>query len=164
MTVTEFDLAGVREQLARTIHENYLREQQGKMPPDDPAIQPWEHLREDLKESNRQQADQIPEKLRTVGYGLAPIARRNPKKFEFSPEEIEKLARMEHLRWMAEKLKGGWRYGRVKDAVQKTHPCLVLWEKLPESEKDKDRMAVRQIPELLAQAGFEVCKLERTQD
>jgi len=160
MTVTESDLASVREQLARAIHENYLREQQGKMPPDDPAMLPWEQLRKDLKESNRQQADQIPEKLRAVGYGLAPAAGHPPKKFEFTQKEIEDLASMEHERWMAQKVAQGWTYGPVKDTDQKTHPWLAPWEQLPEEEKEKDRQAVRQIPDLLFQRGFEICKVE----
>jgi hypothetical protein len=148
-------ITDLREQLSRAIHDNYLREQQDKRPPDDPAMQPWEQLQEDLKESNRQQVDQIAEKLKAIGCEMLPVPGREPARFEFTPEELKFLSQMEHRRWMEEKLKGGWQYGPIKDPVKKTHPCLVPWEDLPEDEREKDRQAVRVIPELLAKAGFE---------
>jgi hypothetical protein len=149
-------ITDLREQLARAIHENYQGEQQRNLPPDDPAMQPWEQLREDLKESNRQQAGQIAEKLKAIGCNMVPVPGRELVRFEFTPEELEFLSQMEHRRWLDEKLKGGWQYGPVKDPVKKTHPCLVSWGELPEEEKEKDRQAVRAIPRLLAEAGFEI--------
>ncbi|MBM4275973.1 MAG: RyR domain protein [Deltaproteobacteria bacterium] len=150
------ELKAFREKLGRAIHEKYLEAQRGKMPPDDPAMQPWETLREDLKESNRQQADQIPDKLQALGYTYKPAKGPRAAKFRFTPPEVETLAKMEHDRWMAEKRAAGWTYGPVKDAGKKTHPSLLPWEELPEEEKDKDRQAVRAIPALLAAAGFEI--------
>lgn len=150
----------MRKKLARAIHERYRKNQEGKKSVDDPAMQPWEKLREDLKESNRQQADQIPEKLQAVGYGIRQAASGPPSGLKLTLEELEILARMEHDRWMAEKVQSGWRYGLPRDDAKKLHPCLVPWEELPEEEKDKDRQAVRQIPELLAQAGFEIFQIE----
>lgn len=151
----------MQENLARAIHENYLREQQGKMPPDDPAMQPWEQLREDLKEANRQQADQIAEKLKAIGGEMVPVAGRVPVRFEFTPEQLEFLSQMEHRRWMKDKIESGWQYGPVRDHDQKTHPSLVPWEELPEAEREKDRQAVRAIPGLLAAAGFEIRRLKK---
>lgn len=43
-----------------------------------------------------------------------------------------------HDQWMAVKLREGWRYGLVKDVEAKTHPCLLPYFALPESEKIKD--------------------------
>lgn len=150
----------LRETLARAIHENYRKEQQGKKPPDDPAMQPWERLRQDLKESNRQQADHIPEKLKVIGCGVRPASGGEDGVREFSAAEVELLAKMEHDRWMADKMAAGWTYAAPpRDDVKKTHPCLEPWEDLAEEEKDKDRQAVRAIPELLTAAGFEICKL-----
>ncbi len=151
----------LREQLARGIHDNYLREQQGTMPPDDPAMQPWEQLREDLKEANRQQAGQIAEKLKAIGCEMVPVSGREPVKFEFSPEELDFLSQMEHDRWMKDKRAAGWTYAPPpRDDAKKTHPCLVPWEELPENEREKDRQAVRAIPELLAAVGFEISRLK----
>lgn len=43
-----------------------------------------------------------------------------------------------HNKWMNDKLEDGWTYGPVKDAVAKTHPCLVPYEKLPIEQQAKD--------------------------
>ncbi len=59
----------VRETIAKSIHESYVtgRTSDPTHDPADPSLQPWKILREDLKESNRQQADHIAIKLRTAG-------------------------------------------------------------------------------------------------
>ena len=156
MTHLDLPFSSLREKLARAIHEKYRQEQEGKSPPEDPAMQPWEALPEDLKESNRQQADQIPEKLKLVGRCLRPAANAKSAGIGLTPEELETLARLEHDRWMAQKLAQGWTYGPVKDSARKLHPSLVPWEDLPEAEKDKDRQPVQNIPEFLAAVGLEV--------
>jgi hypothetical protein len=43
-----------------------------------------------------------------------------------------------HESWMEQKLFDGWKYGDVKDAEAKTHPCIVDFEKLPKEQQAKD--------------------------
>lgn len=43
-----------------------------------------------------------------------------------------------HISWMKQKETEGWRYGAVKDAVKKTHPCMVPFDRLPVMQKAKD--------------------------
>jgi len=43
-----------------------------------------------------------------------------------------------HKRWMEQKEKDGWKYGPEKDVEAKTHPCMVDYDDLPESQKVKD--------------------------
>ena len=45
-----------------------------------------------------------------------------------------------HEMWMAQKLADGWTYGPVKDAGAKTHPCMVPYADLPESQRAKDHI------------------------
>lgn len=45
-----------------------------------------------------------------------------------------------HENWMVLKLDEGWSYGTVKDALEKTHPCLVPYADLPEEQKMKDKI------------------------
>lgn len=45
-----------------------------------------------------------------------------------------------HDSWLAEKERTGWRYGAVKDAEAKTHPCFVPYEELPADQKAKDHI------------------------
>lgn len=43
-----------------------------------------------------------------------------------------------HDSWLTEKRATGWKYGAVKDAEKKEHPCFVPYEDLPPEQKAKD--------------------------
>lgn len=45
-----------------------------------------------------------------------------------------------HESWLAEKEKTGWKYGPVKDADKKEHPCFVPYDELPAGQKVKDSL------------------------
>lgn len=45
-----------------------------------------------------------------------------------------------HDSWLAEKERAGWRYGPVKDAEAKTHPCFVTYDQLPIEQQKKDAL------------------------
>jgi hypothetical protein len=120
----------------------------------------WNFLQEDLKESNRQQADHIPMKLKAIGCDFVPVVDREPKLVKFSKQEIEIMAEIEHDRFVAERFSQGWSAGR-RNAKKKTSPYLVGWEKIPEKIKEYDREAVRAIPKLLAKTGFEIYRLKK---
>jgi len=44
----------------------------------------------------------------------------------------------QHDAWMDEKLAAGWKYGEVKDAEAKTHPCIRPFHELPREQQAKD--------------------------
>src|SRR4051812_37117375 len=44
----------------------------------------------------------------------------------------------QHDAWLRDKLADGWRYGPVKDATAKTHPCIVPFNGLPPEQQIKD--------------------------
>ena len=46
----------------------------------------------------------------------------------------------QHNAWMEEKIEQGWKFGEVKDAEAKTHPCIVAFEELPEFQQKKDAL------------------------
>ncbi|MEA2602821.1 MAG: hypothetical protein QOF89_3813 [Acidobacteriota bacterium] len=58
-------LGTTTEILARAIHEEYVRDQmqKGESRATDRSLVPWKHLAENLKESNRSQAEHIGSKL-----------------------------------------------------------------------------------------------------
>jgi hypothetical protein len=156
---TDLLLGGTYEILARTIHEDYVRKQEkaGQTPQTNPSMAPWEKLSENLKESNRRQADHIGVKLRAVGCSIAPLTDWDGESFTFSVEEVEKLARLEHDRWCAERSREGWRYAPgPKNLEQKTSPYLVSREQLSEEIRDLDRNTVRGLPAFLGGAGFQI--------
>lgn len=43
-----------------------------------------------------------------------------------------------HNEWLKEKEENGWKFGPVKDAELKEHPCFVPYEELPTEQKAKD--------------------------
>ena len=98
----------MREILARATHDNYraLRTAQNSSPADDPAMKPWQELDEDFKQSNRKQADHIFTKLQAVNCRLEPLISWDEPLFSFTPDEVEKLAELEHFRWVEERICG----------------------------------------------------------
>lgn len=162
-TVRAFIGAGIsrlpdetRERLARAAHEAYRAERGREQTTDDPSLREWDRLPPSLQHSNRMQADHIEAKLRQIGCEAVLAGGHPPAPFEFTDEEIETLAEMEHGRWCAERLTGGWVWGEAKDVEERISPYLVSWSRLPEEIKKHDRQAVRTIPELLASLGLEI--------
>lgn len=155
LVVRDVLFAAVQEMLAKAMHEKYLKDQVNTKPASDPSMQTWENLDESLKESNRRQADHIPEKLRRVQCGFTQVMNREPIQFEFSSEEIEILAEMEHERWVRERRLAGWSYGE-KDVEKKISPSLIPWKDLTEDVKDYDRQTIRAMPEIMKNAKFEI--------
>lgn len=43
-----------------------------------------------------------------------------------------------HESWYKQKEAEGWKYGEVKDAEKKEHPCFLPYEELPDEQKAKD--------------------------
>ena len=146
------------ENLAIRIHEQYLNDQKDKKPKH-PSMQSWENLNEDLKESNRKQAQQIPEKLWHINLDFMPAIGKIETNYKFSTEQIEILSEMEHERWNEERLSSGWILDKKitqSDPNNKGSPFIVPWSELPDDIKDYDRNAIKNIPQLLNNAGFKI--------
>ena len=45
-----------------------------------------------------------------------------------------------HESWLEEKRRTGWKYGPVKDADAKIHPCFVPYDELPIEQRRKDAL------------------------
>lgn len=43
-----------------------------------------------------------------------------------------------HDSWLKQKEQEGWKYGEVKDAEKKEHPCFVPYDQLPVEQQSKD--------------------------
>ncbi len=99
----------------------------------------------------------------------------------FPPSVVEHLAEMEHERWVKTKVAAGWRWAPETEKDKKLHKDLLPWHKisdeertrlytpteaaalgvegLSDQEKEKDRVMVRGIPEILAKAGYTIVKV-----
>lgn len=153
----ELLFGGLHEMLARSVHEDFVRKHRGlaKSVEEKGILVPWDQLPEKVKDSNRRYADHISTKLQTVNCCLAPLRDWDAMEFRFTQSEVELMAQMEHERWVQERKHAGWGYGEDRNDDRKVHPCLVLWQDLPEEEKEKNRGFIRDLPRILAQAGFQ---------
>jgi hypothetical protein len=150
------------ERLARAMHARYLVEYAGSSPGQDSHV-PWDRLDERYRADNRAQAEHIGTKLAAIDAIIVPAAPDLPP-FTLSegPQgDVEKLARMEHDRWMAAKRQAGVSYGGERTA--RTHPDMLDWDAgLSEDAKEKDRMFVRGLPALLEGEGLAIVRLPRS--
>jgi hypothetical protein len=152
---------GMNEQLAKAIHETYLRHaiDRGDSVEYNDSVRPWNQLPGHLKDSNREQAWDIGRKLAMIGLSAIPRGSSDGGGgVTLTDRDVEKLAKAEHRRWMNERMAKGWRHGPGRDNDHKLHPDLVDWEYLSEESRDKDRSAVRAIPEHLAAAGLQIVR------
>ena len=156
-------LEGLNETLAQSMHTSYRRNQLARgADPSSPSLVPWPQLSEDLRDSNRSFAFGIGEKMRAIGRVVVPTTLVEAQDAEeiFTPSELETLARLEHDRWMRDRIADGWSYGDPRDDARKLHPSLIAYDELSEPERDKDRDAVRDLPQMLAEAGFSIYRVD----
>jgi hypothetical protein len=59
---------------------------------------------------------------------------------EFNIANPDAPASASHNSWLEEKERDGWKYGEVKDAEKKEHPCYVAYEQLPKEQQAKDHL------------------------
>lgn len=163
------ELRNYLEKLAEEIHARFIADCEAKAqtPAEKEALKKkdsfrdWADLDEIYRDSNRDQAANIPVKLAAIGCDFAPLGPgESPSSFKFRGTEpsadgadkigeIEKLARMEHERWMDER--------RLR---QPHHPALLSWENLPLLEKQKDLAAIEALPELLHKVGLKIVRVK----
>jgi class 3 adenylate cyclase len=146
------------EELAIAIHDKYCEEarKRGETEETNALLRPWSELSENMRDANREQAADIPYKLRRLGYDLRHHGGMDPQRMALPPDRVEELAKREHVRWMTERQRNGWTFGPTRDNERKQHPSLVEWEMLSEVDRDKDRDAVRNLPYLVQRARFQV--------
>ncbi|MBI4517147.1 MAG: NAD-binding protein [Deltaproteobacteria bacterium] len=130
------------DKLASRLHQFYLEGEKKKADfGSKPGHKAWAELPDYLKDSNRQAADHIRIKLRTLELSEEALL-SGP---ELSTSQIELLAKMEHVRWCAEKWLDGWEYSPDRNNDKKRHDDLRAWRELPDTERWIDRDLVAKI-------------------
>ncbi len=69
---------------------------------------------------------------------------------------LETLARHNHDVWARQRMDEGWTYGHARDDRAKTHPDLVPYDALPESEKQYDRNTALETLKLIVAYGYDI--------
>jgi hypothetical protein len=148
--------------MGQAIHEEYCLEQKASGSLTEAAKTSWDDLSEELRESNRAQADHIFTKSKAIGRWVDAMVGWGPDPDPLTPYEVHKLSRMEHERWCQEKVAKGWRYGKERDDAQRVHDDLVPWEGLTPLAKFKDIATVKKIPRTLARVDLRLTKADMT--
>lgn len=144
------------DELAERVHENYL---EGTPYSDvDPVRHKFKNLREDLKESNRQQILYAGEILASEGFELIPDDGQDNEPPVFTPEQVERMAALEHGRWNVERLASGWKPGARKNVQERINASLKPWDELDEDVQAYDRKAIGDYARILLAAGFKIVR------
>ncbi len=169
-----------REAIARSIHASYC-EQKRKDPGHDPqslSLKTWEEMEaltregtpaeqkeaRDLLESNLGQADGIANKLRGVGLWFRKLpVKATASSIKIETRWLDRLARAEHDRWVAQKRRQGWIAGRdatpeSRIDAEKVHNCPFPWDDLSPEFQALDTEPVAAIPRHLAAARYEIVR------
>jgi class 3 adenylate cyclase len=148
------------EELARAVHDAYRAqgEARGETLEKNTSLRPWEELPEGLKKSNREQVEDIPEKLDVLGYELTSSGGIPPSHMKMTDAQIEELAIREHDRFVKERRREGWEHGPNTIREEKISADLTSWDQVTEPARERDRVVVRSLPALLQRAGLRVRK------
>ena len=71
---------------------------------------------------------------------------------------VEKMSKNVHEVWAETRVRQGWTYGEQRNDEKKTHPCLVPYEDLPDSEKEYDRNTSISTLKLILNLGFKISR------
>ncbi|MFE2411648.1 DUF1003 domain-containing protein [Kitasatospora sp. NPDC059408] len=162
-SLADYTSAQVTKHLARAIHQSRLEAavEDGRAPGSGPGLLPWDELPEELRQANRRQARRLGDRLAAVGCLMVPTSEQppgadGPPPVDFTEEEAEVLARLEHEHGLsAPAVLGpgalpGQRDGR--DAEQ------VPWAELSPNARARTVASVRRLPAVLADVGFQVLR------
>jgi hypothetical protein len=160
--------ASLREKIAQELFATYKKkrvqiartEKERQELETDPSMYDWFELANELKESTRAQADDIPRKLRAVNCFMLNEDRGEPlvRVSEFTTSELDMLSEMEHERFNAERLQRQWKMG-ARQSDKRTTPFLVPWRDLTQDWKDVDRVMVECVPRVLAQMDWKIYRM-----
>lgn len=157
-------LSDVDDSVAKQLHEAYCAEDNqacSREPGRQKAAAnaPWSELAETYRDANRSVADHFEVKLRAVGCKLVK-AGAGESAAQWSDEEMELLARMEHDRWWADRALDGWTFAPVRVNRRKHHPNMVTYEELSEEVKKLDKDSIHKLTAILRQSGLEVVRAD----
>jgi len=95
-----------------------------------------------------------------VSYQPKPIDTERIALSEELCKLTELLAENTHDLWSARRLADGWKWGKELDGAALTHPGIVPYEDLPESEKEYDRTTAMEALKVIVALGYEIRRKE----
>ncbi len=136
------------DSVAKIAHEKFVAQQykemrkSGKTPSDlGERTAFWENLDETYKSSNIDQASFTPVMFAELGYRFTADP-AGAIGWDDLKDEQERLAKIEHGRWNAERVMSGWCYYPKRDNKQRHHPLIVAWDELSERDRYFDESVI----------------------
>lgn len=148
------------DEMAIALHAHYLDAAKTLGAGSAAAVNAWNDLPENMRDANRAAAEHAPILFAAAGLKIT-AAGPDSQPVTLSSDELELLARVEHRRWIADRIDRGWRYDKIRDDQRMLHPSLVPFEALSESDKEKDRNAVRVLLSVLAEQRLSVARISQ---
>lgn len=148
-------LDGTREDLAAALHNHYLERSSQQQPGSTEALDAWRRIPENMRHANRAAAAHLPILLASEGL-MVERARAGDGDFVPDPPMLERLARVEHRRWMADRIDLGWRHAPRRNDARREHNCLVPFDDLAPDDRQKDRDAVLTLLKLAQATGMRI--------
>jgi hypothetical protein len=155
---------GLLDQGAAIAHEHYNKGLGKKdamsMKELQSAMKDWSDVLETYRAANRAVADAAMVKVWDAGFRTAAKGEKGDTALSVPPDMMEKMARREHDRWMAERLMSGWRPtapGEARNNDLMAHDKIVGWDHLNEVDRNNDVVQVRasmDVARLMHKEGF----------
>ena len=89
-------------------------------------------------------------------YTPRPADTSNVQLSEELMQLTEEMARNVHDVWAVGRIAEGWSWGSERNDARKENPCLVPYEKLPDSERDYDRNTAIETLKLILSLGYKI--------
>ena len=150
--------------IAELIHKDYAEHREAEGTSSESTV-PFKDLPDDLKQSNIDAAEDIPNKLRAINHGIRKIPQgRTARTPDITDEEVKELAIIEHDRFCRERRLQGWVYGEEKDIDSKITPYLVSFDELPDDIRVYNLESIYAIPVILKKLGYEIYRMEEVEE
>ena len=144
------------DEMAAALHVHYLNAAKSLSAGSQAAMEAWDNLPENLRNANRASVEHAPILFAAAGYKL--IAKEGLQSAVFADAEIELMAKVEHRRWMADRIERGWRFAQTRDDRLMRLPDLIPYELLSDDGRERDRNVVRTLASLFENAGFTIVR------
>ena len=94
-------------------------------------------------------------------YSDNPDASEEFNKYIGIKENLDFLAEEEHIRWVEDRKRLGWKKGTSRSDYFKIHPFIdIPYNELPEEDKEKDRKQIRNYTTTLKKSDFKIIRVE----
>jgi hypothetical protein len=131
------------EKIGKAFHNDYL--QSNDISISDNPDQAWELIPNWARVSNRSAASHLETKLRAINY----IQQAGNNLTTLEKEKIAPLAKMEHKRWILEKITMGYQKSQTRNDHLLLHNKLNGWDALSDNDKGNNFDQVAAIPAIL---------------